>query len=290
MSHTPRRLAHSGWILALLLALSCKPSAPPEGSPDFAAATRRFSELMERYRMDAYIRPEMDEVLALLAKVPPDSADRVAADAMKQRIEEMRGSTQVPGMGVAGQKMTAASQMLSQLMAKYGAEAYANPEMDQVLSLLAEIPANTREGEAASRMRRQILEGRGIKEPAPEAQGQAMGGSMGGSGGTPPGEPRPPPIDYGTPASEFKRVYSDCFELKQKTTVKDPKGGPDAEGEAWALRASADCKARHPGLESKLVILADGMIVNTQAASTVVMERRENPPQPAPGPKPPGKK
>lgn len=72
----------------LLLAAAC--AQPPAPAPAYAEARRRHAELLAAHPRDAASRPEMDEVLALLAQVPTASADGAAAAELRGRIEAER--------------------------------------------------------------------------------------------------------------------------------------------------------------------------------------------------------
>ncbi len=72
-----------------LAAFACRKSPGPP-SADWERARSLHVELVARYADDAYVRPQMDEVLALLDRVPPDSVDAPEADALKARILEER--------------------------------------------------------------------------------------------------------------------------------------------------------------------------------------------------------
>ncbi len=69
----------------LLAALACaKTQGPP--SVEFERARALHVDLVGRHADDAYGRPEMDQVLALLGQVPRDSVDAPEAEALKARI------------------------------------------------------------------------------------------------------------------------------------------------------------------------------------------------------------
>jgi hypothetical protein len=75
---------------AVLVALAC--SRAPEPSPELAAAQQRRADVLAAHPGDAAARPEMDEVLALLARVPPDSPDAAAAAELRARVEAERAA------------------------------------------------------------------------------------------------------------------------------------------------------------------------------------------------------
>jgi hypothetical protein len=75
--------------LALAALLACSKPAP---SPDYAAARRLHADLLAAHPSDAATRPEMDEVVARLDRVPADSADASAAAELRARIEAERAA------------------------------------------------------------------------------------------------------------------------------------------------------------------------------------------------------
>jgi hypothetical protein len=93
----------------LLLAAAC--AQPPAPAPAYAEARRRHAELLATHPRDAASRPEMDEVLALLAQVPPACADGAAAAELRGRIEAERKALaeEAEHRAVAVQKATEAA-------------------------------------------------------------------------------------------------------------------------------------------------------------------------------------
>jgi hypothetical protein len=76
-------------VLLLVLVGACKKSAPLP-SADYERARVLHVEILGRYYNDAYGRPEIEEILALLDRVPADSADAEAAGELKNRVLEGR--------------------------------------------------------------------------------------------------------------------------------------------------------------------------------------------------------
>jgi hypothetical protein len=76
-------------VLLALAPVGCgKKSGPP--SADYEQAHTRFSKLYAQQLDGAFGDPEMDEIEALLAKVPPDSMDASSARELQQRIQAGR--------------------------------------------------------------------------------------------------------------------------------------------------------------------------------------------------------
>jgi hypothetical protein len=245
-------------LAAAALLCGC-PRRPAPPSEDYAEAQKRYGEALGKFP-DGYERPEMDQVLALLTKVPKDSADFEVAGDLRQKILDGRAR-------LAGDRTSRKE-------------------------LLAKMNAPSTLGMASG-------------------SGPSPGIVLGGGGGPAPGpaapvdlQPKPPPmvkgpdgkmlppIAYGTKADEFKKGYAHCFEMKAPLTVNDPKGGPQTQGEAWALKGSPECKTLYPGQKDSYVIVSDGMIVNVQPISTLKTDAKivQPPPVPVPAPAPPAPK
>jgi hypothetical protein len=79
-------------VCALLALAAC--SGKPQPSQDFVEASQRFNRLYGQHLDAAYAQPEMTDVEAQLARVPPDSLDAPAAQALLTRIREGRARTQ----------------------------------------------------------------------------------------------------------------------------------------------------------------------------------------------------
>ncbi|MFL5350072.1 MAG: hypothetical protein ACJ8AT_35290 [Hyalangium sp.] len=72
-------------LIALAPAACRKQSAAP--SPEYDQAHQLFSKLYGQKLDEAYRDPQMDQVQALLAQVPPDSLDAQSAKELDQRIQ-----------------------------------------------------------------------------------------------------------------------------------------------------------------------------------------------------------
>jgi len=77
-------------MLAATLAMACA----KKPSPEYEEAADRFSELYRTQWDDAYLDPEMDSLEAKLQKVPSDSLNAEAAQALLKRIREGRARMQ----------------------------------------------------------------------------------------------------------------------------------------------------------------------------------------------------
>jgi hypothetical protein len=79
-----------GLLLALAAVLWTGACARKEPSAEFSRASERFNKLYAQQLDDAYLDPGMHEVEGLLQRVPPDSLDGPAAQALLKRIQEGR--------------------------------------------------------------------------------------------------------------------------------------------------------------------------------------------------------
>lgn len=73
--------------IAAFVFLAC---SKPKPSAEYAESQATWDSLTTRLGDDAYKDPEMDQVVALLGKVPSDSADAAAAAALKAKIASER--------------------------------------------------------------------------------------------------------------------------------------------------------------------------------------------------------
>ena len=89
--HSPRIL--TGLLTALLLSgpVAC---SKPQPSEDYFQAHTRVSKLYAEQGDEAFADPSMDEVEAMLARVPADSLDAKAAQELRQRIQAGRTQAQ----------------------------------------------------------------------------------------------------------------------------------------------------------------------------------------------------
>ncbi len=76
-------------VAALAASTACQRTPGPP-SPEYAEARARHLALVTRFADDADAQPEMDQVLALLERVPADSVDAPAARELASRIAEGR--------------------------------------------------------------------------------------------------------------------------------------------------------------------------------------------------------
>ena len=85
-SGNPRGARHLLFATVVVAVLGCR----PRPSPEYEEAHQRFSRLYAVHLDGAYARPEMDRVVSLLQRVPPQSLDAAAARDLLARIEAGR--------------------------------------------------------------------------------------------------------------------------------------------------------------------------------------------------------
>lgn len=214
---------------ALALALALCACQKPQPSPEYRQARDRHYEIIASYPLEAYARPEMDEVLALLDRVPKDSLDAEAATSLRETI------------------------------------------------------VGERRAIAEERARRaKLVETAGPAATWAPGGGGGGGGGEGGEGGTaaeggepppggageaPAGAARPPSqLAPGTPLADFQKAQGACFEAKALARIGQREGKP-LEGEAWGLKDDAGCRKAHPAEVGRLALFADGKLIEVREAS-----------------------
>jgi hypothetical protein len=173
------------------------------------------------------------------------------------------------------------------LLARYYSDAYARPEIDEILALLERVPVDSADAEAAADLKGRVLEGRRLAqehraeldrllEAAGPVQGgmQPSGGSAGTAGATETGEPPPVALrlSIGMKLEDFKTVFSDCFEMKTPIQIAGL-DGPDAApqpGEAWGVKDTPECKERYAAQAQSYVLFAGGVLKAIRPASEAV--------------------
>lgn len=77
-------------LAAAVMAVGFAGCRKGEPSPAYTQGADAFNQLYGRYLEDAYLRPEMDQVVATLKSVPKDSSDYVRAEELLKRIDSGR--------------------------------------------------------------------------------------------------------------------------------------------------------------------------------------------------------
>jgi hypothetical protein len=219
-------------VLAAALAAGLCSCQKPQPSPEYQQARQRYAALQAQYPLEARERPEMDEVLSLLERVPRDSADTEAAAALREAI--------------LGERRALAEERARR--AKLVESAGNSAAWAAGSSVSAGGAAG---GEAA-------IAGGGA--PRPEGPPGAEAGGQGG-----PGAPARPPsrLAAGTALADFQKAQGDCFEARAPARIGQREGKP-LEGEAWALKESDACKKAHPDEVGRLLLFAEGKLVEVR--------------------------
>ncbi len=214
---------------ALALALALCACQKPRPSPEYRQARDRHYEIIASYPLEAYARPEMDEVLALLDRVPKDSLDAEAATSLREKIVDERRA-------IAEEQARRAK-----LVESAGPSAAWAPVGGGVGGGgMGAGSGSTAEG----------------GEPPPE-----------GAGGAPAAPTRPrSQLAPGTPLADFQKAQGECFEAKAPARIGQREGKP-LEGEAWGLKDEAACRKAHPDEVGRLALFADGKLVEVREAS-----------------------
>jgi hypothetical protein len=191
--------------IALVVLGACRKEALP--SPEFSRAEARFNEVYGRKLDGAYQdTAAMDEVLALLAKVPADSSDAAAAAELRQRIE-------------AGRAARAAEEQ----------------RLEAIAAGAAATPVFSAEG------------------------GGAGGGAAQADAGTEDGGSA---AQEGAAAADFEAEHKGCVTQGLPFAVQ----GSDIKGNAWELNATDECKAKFPALVGKRVYVSAGKVYRVEEA------------------------
>ena len=165
-------------------------------------------------------------------------------------------------------------------------DAYFDPRIEEVLALLAQVDPKSVDADAARELKAEIDQARAEKarhdqEEAKLIEQVRASPSVGSTASLPAPSPAAEPeaaagpTDAGPPkdpvngmsASDFKRLFSDCYDF-----VRPAMGPTGNTGETWALKDMGVCRDRHPGSVGHYVILLDnkvsGMPTMEQAAPT----------------------
>jgi hypothetical protein len=217
--------------LALALAATFCACHRPQPSPEYRQARDRHFEILASYPLDAYTRPEMDQVLSLLERVPPDSSDAEAAASLREKILDERRAAAEEGARRA------------RLVESAG----------QPSTWAAGAPAGAGGGGG----------GPGGAGPGEEPPAGDSGGGQGASGSAPARAPSQ--LAAGTALADFRKAQGDCFEAKAPARIGQREGKP-LEGEAWGLKDDEACRKAHPAEVGRLVLFADGKLVEVREA------------------------
>ncbi len=235
----------------LLLAALCACARPPQPSPEYAQARELWTRLVLARGVDAADDPQAAEVLALLERVPAESADARDASELLARVKKER--------------QTAADERAhrAKLVAK---AAEPTPVAPAGLPNAAQ-GAGARPAPAAP-----------AAAPAAAASEPAAAGAAGESAPT-AGKAPPrarPPLAPGLTLEAFKAGYGDCFEERGPVEIDAPGGkGPARAGTMWGMKDLIACREKLPQHANQLALFADGALVGLGAKDKLRTERRQ---------------
>ena len=239
-----------GLALIILVAL-CACSRPPEHSPEYAQARELWTRLVLARGVDAADDPQAAEVLGLLARVPPASADARDAAELAARVEAER-------------KASADERARREKLVARAAQPTALPS-----------PARAPQAGSAA-----TASGGAAPAPLP-ATGSAAGGASAGepAAGDAPraeGAPKPlPALEPGLPLDAFKDAYGDCFEERGPVMVDAPGGGAPRASVMWGMKDLIACRERLPQLSGQLALFTGGKLLGLGSKERLRTERRQ---------------
>jgi len=183
------------------------------------------------------------------------------------------------------------------LVARSPLDPYAQPEMAEVVELLARVPAGSLDAEAAGALRDKVeselrsqaeertrrarlveAAGSPVAQPTAAPDGAAPSAASSEAPATPAGEPAAPTarpaskLAEGTKLADFQKSQGECFEAKAPARIARADGKAVA-GQAWGLKESEACTKAHPDEVGRLVLFADGALLEVREASAAKVEK-----------------
>ena len=183
--------------------------------------------------------------------------------------------------------------LYANLYARQLDDAFANPSMDQVVTLLKQVPAGSADGNAAKALLARIDDGRkalakdrveqaklrATLTPGPAspqllaALASAQPPADAGQPAAPPAAAEPvdagpaavDPFATGAPIADLNRDSGGCL------VASDPfrENGSGKTGETYRLASSSGCQAKLPGLQDVVLLVVDGRIYRRMSAKDV---------------------
>jgi hypothetical protein len=157
-----------------------------------------------------------------------------------------------------------------------GDDAAEDPAADEIIALLARVPAGSADAPVASELRARIEDERKARADERErrarlvaAAGAPRAATVALAGGTTPGDAadaavaREAALAAGEKLEAFKEKRGDCFEPRGPLSVTPLDGGAPRAGEAWAMKDDPRCRARHPDAVGQLVLFTNGELTGT---------------------------
>ncbi|HEX8820703.1 MAG TPA: hypothetical protein VF794_12315 [Archangium sp.] len=163
----------------------------------------------------------------------------------------------------------------TRIYAEKGDAAFVDPQMNEIDSLLAQVPESSLDAVSARELRARIQNGRQQAEAQARAQSEALakarepasmpsGFNSRPSGLPPPEEEEEAPVDSGTPsgapqigtsAAELAGGFSNCFQKGEQVDVRG-RGLRDR----WELQDRAACRQQYASLQDQVLIIEEGKV------------------------------
>lgn len=171
------------------------------------------------------------------------------------------------------------------LYAAKGDDAFLDPEVTEVESLLAQVPANSLDAAAAHELSARIQEGRRQAEARAKAQNDALAQARApsempaGMRNTPTPTETPPPSEparepedagtsgvpgIGTPEALLSSGFSGCFRKGEPLEVKGR-----GQRDRWELADSVACRQQYGSLQDQILIIENGKVLGLASKSAI---------------------
>lgn len=176
----------------------------------------------------------------------------------------------------------------SKLYAQQLDDAFGDPQMDEIETLLTQVPPDSLDASSARELQQRIKDGKAKLEKRRREQEASIAAAHQTDSFPPtPSEPEPPPppppapVDAGpniqgpvrgSPASELTAGYLGCFQRMKQITVTG-RGLRDA----WEMADRARCNQQFPSFVGQVVIIEDEKVfaVLPKSAVTVTFDLKD---------------
>jgi hypothetical protein len=185
---------------------------------------------------------------------------------------------------------TQAHTLFGKLYGARGDEAFLDPQMDQVESLLSQVPSDSLDAQAAGELRARIQTGKQQAQAREKARNDALASARtpgevpAGFGTASSGTPPPPaPTEetpeaqaeeqdagtggmpgIGTPVAQLASGFSSCFQKGEQIDVKG-RGLRDR----WELQDRAACRQQYAPLQEQVLIIEEGKVLALVSKSAI---------------------
>lgn len=186
-------------------------------------------------------------------------------------------------LGPPSEEYEQARQRFSKIYGQKLDEAFLDPEMDAIESLLQQVPADSMDAQSAKELQQRIKDGRAKMEKARQEREAAIAAVRQGNASVPSGPSSleaaatpPAPQESrdagpntqgpvaGSSASELVAGYLGCFQRSSPITVKDR-----GQRETWEMADRARCNQVYPSFVGQVVLIEDGKVLTVLPKSAV---------------------